>query len=152
MNNSKVKEYLLNLLDNSERNGTTEEDEIKIDEDNFPHYLQNKTYPLIQQEIKDICYIHDNDDKICSKLREYRYVDKICDLVRGKFVRWIRIPDGNDSASLTKGGIVTDIKFLENGIHVLIKNALNRFIQYKFDECITFQKFSVEELLFLKLL
>ena len=46
---SKVKEYLLNLLDmdKSERNGT--EDEIKIDEDNFPHYLENKTDELLQK-------------------------------------------------------------------------------------------------------
>ena len=149
------KKYLLDLLEKSERNGLTKEDvetwATKIMEENhFPHYLENKTYLIMQQEIKDVCIrenIHD-DDKILNKLREYRYVDKICDLVRGKFVRWIRL---NSTCKLTKGGIVADIKFLENGTHILIKNALNRFIQYKYDECITFQKLSVEELLYLKI-
>jgi hypothetical protein len=80
-----------------------------------------------------------------GKLTEYRYVDKICDLIRGKYVRWIRL----SGLTLTKGGIVADIKFLENGIYILIKNARNQFIQYKFDDCITFQKLSPEELLYI---
>ena len=123
-------------------------------EENFPHYLENKNLERIQQEIKNICILSMRNDvknisQIEDKLKEYRYVDKICDLLRGKFVRWIRL--SSDNNTLTKGGIVTDIKFLDNGTHILVKNALNRFIQYKFDECITFQKLSVEELLYLHL-
>ena len=60
-------------------------------------------------------------------------------------VRWIRIGNTN----LTTGGIVTDIKFLENGIHVLCMNNQRRFIQYKFDDCYTFQKMSTDEQLIL---
>ena len=46
--------------------------------------------------------------------------------------------------SLTNGGIVVDVKFLDNGTHILCKNGL-RFIQYKFDDCLTFQKLSADE-------
>jgi len=82
--------------------------------------------------------------EICKKLAEYRLVDEIYKLHKGKHVRWIR----EQGTNLTNGGIVVDIKFLDNGIHIVCKNK-NRFIQYKFDECITFQKLSADEQLIL---
>ena len=56
-------------------------------------------------------------------------------------VRWIR--KNNDK--LTNGGIVSNIKFLDNGIHILCMNNQRRFIQYKFDDCYTFQKMTPDE-------
>jgi len=147
-----TKKYLLGLLEkeNSENDLTKEDIQTWISSDStaFPSYLENKTLDSIRQEIIDVCF-RDNipTNNIVDKLREYRYVDKICDLSRGKFIRWIRV--GGSTHVLTKGGIVADIKFLENGTYILVKNSLNRFIQYKYDECITFQKLSVEELLLL---
>lgn len=154
MNSSNRKKYLLELLEKSDNlilDKHYSEDLIKkiMEEDHFPHYLENKNFEIIQQEIKNICFRENiSIENMINKLGEYRYVDKICDLMRGKFVRWIRINQGSGT-TLSKGGIVTDIKFLENGIYILVKNALNRFIQYKYDECITFQKLSVEELLYI---
>jgi ABC-type molybdate transport system ATPase subunit len=54
-----------------------------------------------------------------------------------------------NNIKLTNGGIVTDIKFMNNETHILCMNSQRRFIQYKFDECLTFQKLSVEEQLIL---
>lgn len=92
---------------------------------------------LLQVEI-------DNNERseLCKKLVEYRLVDEIYKLHKGKHVRWIR--EQSDKPYLTNGGIVVDIKFLDNGVHVVCKNK-NRFIQYKFDDCITFQKLSTDE-------
>lgn len=147
-----MKKHLLELLEESEESYETDI-EILIrnisDESQIPEYLENKTAEKIRQEIIDVCFRENiNTKNILDKLSEYRYVNRICDLIRGKFIRWIRL-SGNKEDTLTKGGIVTDIKILENGIHILIKNALNRFIQYKYDDCITFQKLSVEELLYI---
>ena len=75
------------------------------------------------------------------QLRSNRYVDEINELHKGKHIRWIR----TGTTSLTNGGIVVDIKFKDNGTHIMCKNGMNRFIQYKFDDCITFQKLSTEE-------
>lgn len=151
------KKYLLELLEKQATKSNVTKEDIElwatkiIKEDNFPHYLENKNLEIIQQEIKNICFRENISSQFEDKLKDYRYVDKICDLLRGKFVRWIRISSSSSSEKLTKGGIVADIKFLENGTHVLVKNALNRFIQYKYDECITFQKLSVDELLYLSI-
>ena len=153
MNNITTKKYLLGLLDKSESElelSNIEEDEEE-EEDNFPSYLENKTAISIQKEILDVCIRENIPQNILERLSEYRYVDKICDLIRGKYVRWVRLSKDKGNLNLTKGGIVADIKFLENGIYILIKNTCNKFIQYKFDECITFQKLSVEELLYINI-
>lgn len=114
-------------------------------------YLENKTTRGIIDDIfEKITELHLHDDvskKICDKLIGYRHVDEIHELHKGKHVRWIRT--NQPTVTLTNGGIITDIKFLDNGTHILCMNGNRRFIQYKFDECITFQKMTVEEQLIL---
>ena len=112
-------------------------------------YLDNKTMSDISNEIREKVeetgISHEKQEAIIAKLNGYRVVDEIYELHKGKMVRWIR----NDTEKLTNGGIVTDIKFLENGVHVLCMNSQRRFIQYKYDDCYTFQKMSIEEQLIL---
>ena len=112
-------------------------------------YLEDKTLKGITDEIHDIIQSAIEDielqEKICLKLLDYRLVDELHELHKGKHVRWIR----RDTNKLTNGGIVVDIKFLDTGTQVLCKNSMNRFIQYKYDECITFQKLSPTEQLIL---
>jgi hypothetical protein len=112
-------------------------------------YLEDKTLKGITDEIHDIMQTAIEDielqQKICLKLLDYRLVDELHELHKGKHVRWIR----RDTNKLTNGGIVVDIKFLDTGTQVLCKNSMNRFIQYKYDECITFQKLSHTEQLIL---
>lgn len=80
----------------------------------------------------------------CSKLVEYRFVDKIFQLQKGKHIRWIR--KGNLDPTLTNGGIIMDVKFTNKGVSILCKNK-NRFIQFGFDDCLIFQKLSPDELM-----
>jgi predicted peroxiredoxin len=112
-------------------------------------YLENKTMDDITKEVfENICELALSKETIkdlCDKLIGYRFVDEIHELFRGRHVRWIR----RDTDKLTTGGIVVDIKFLKDGIQVLTKNNMNRFIQYRFDECLSFQKLSNEEQLLL---
>jgi len=112
-------------------------------------YLEKKTMEQITHEIYESVAqltIPDNTKvEYCKKLAGYRLVDNIHELHIGKHVRWIR----ESSQSLTNGCIITNIKFLDNGTQVLGKNNQNRFIQFKFDECIIFQKMTLEEQLIL---
>lgn len=113
-------------------------------------FLGNQSLADIAKEIHDVLQFQEFEEgflgQCCMKLVEYRYVDKIFQLHKGKHVRWIRI--GQNTPSLTNGGIVTDIKFLDNGTHILCKNG-PRFIQYRWDDCLTFQKLSADEQLVL---
>jgi hypothetical protein len=111
-------------------------------------YLENKTLSGIGDEIYEVtnefassAEVH---RQICLKLVGYRNVDELHELHKGKHVRWIR----RGTTKLTNGGIVVDIKFLDTGTHILCMNSMHKFIQYKYDDCVTFQKLSqVEQLI-----
>jgi hypothetical protein len=159
--NSKTKKYFTHFVhensDSEYKQDSTILSETDIEKwaenvaktDEIPHFLEDKTLENIQQEIINV-FIREKipNELFLPKLKDYYYIDKICDIKRGKHVRWIR-KTNDKPVSLTNGGIVADIKFLENGIYILVKNTRNQFIQYKYDDCITFQKLSVDELLFL---
>ena len=112
-------------------------------------YLENKTLKKITNEIyevtKEIFSSTDVHKQICLKLVGYRNVDELHELHKGKHIRWIR----RGTNKLTNGGIVVDIKFLDTGTHILCMNSMQKFIQYKFDDCISFQKLSQTEQLIL---
>jgi hypothetical protein len=120
-------------------------------------YLQNKSMKIITNEIYETIQKLRLSQKTryeyCQKLVGYRLVDDVHELHIGKHVRWIREnPQGQGQGQrqaqgqvLTNGGIVTTIKFLDNGTQILCKSSGNRFIQFKFDECIIFQKMTLEE-------
>jgi hypothetical protein len=109
-------------------------------------YLENKSMRSISDEIyhyaKDLPVPVKTQLEYCQKLTGYRLVDDIHELHAGKHIRWIRKVS---PFSLTNGGIVTNIKFLDNGTHVLCMSKGGRFIQCKFDECTIFQKMTLEE-------
>jgi hypothetical protein len=114
-------------------------------------YLENKTMESIHTEIyekiNELTLNKEKKEDICKKLIGYRYVDEINELHKGKHIRWIRL--GSREPVLTNGGILVDIKFTDSGTQCLCKNSMNRFIQYKFDECISFQKLTMDEQLIL---
>lgn len=115
-------------------------------------YLENKTVDDFLKENMDVINSIDGINKdhiraICDKLLSYRYVENLFDLHKGKHIRWIRL-NCNDK-KLTNGGIVMNITFLDNGTHVLCRNSTNKFIQIKFDDCVIFQKFTINEQLIL---
>jgi hypothetical protein len=119
------------------------------------HYLKDKTVATISVEITeniraafpDITELEIN--RLLDKLSDFRFVENVCDLHKGVQVRWIRLT--HDSHKLTNGGIVMDVKFTDSGVQVLCKSKNNRFIQYKIDECLTFQKLNQEEIMILHL-
>jgi hypothetical protein len=76
-----------------------------------------------------------------QRLINYRLVDEVHQLKKGRHVRWLR----RGSQTLTSGAIVMDIAFMSEGVTVLLKNKQNRFMRYKWDDCTTFQQLSEEE-------
>jgi hypothetical protein len=120
---------------------------LKTTENEKNEYLLNKTTDDIMKEIMvaidEIEYPIELSRKqeFYAKLVGYRYIDFLYGLHKGKHIRWIRKNNG----TMTNGGIVMDIKFTDNGTQVLVKNGVNRFIQIKMDECLLFQKMTVEE-------
>ena len=86
-----------------------------------------------------------------KKLKNYRYIGDLTGLQYGYYIRWIPLKDPTN-IYLTNGGIIIDIDILKNGIHIRVKNNRNRLFQIKFDECIIFQKLTVQENIILSVL
>ena len=146
MNNINVNEIFENALKDPTLLSNLDIDELLSSLENSKNdYLENKTLDSVNKEIFDIVTELNIDlnakQTYCDKLIGYRVVDELHELHKGKHVRWIR----HDNNKLTNGGIVVDIKFLDTGTQVLCKNSMNRFIQYKYDDCITFQKLNETE-------
>ena len=96
----------------------------------------------------------------CNKLIGYRVVNEIYELHKGKLIKTINIntkkgesevnsfntvSDSTSPTVLKMKGKVVNIKFLNNGTHVVCLLGANHFSQYMFDDYITFQKLSLEE-------
>jgi hypothetical protein len=118
------------------------------------NYLEDKKISTLLEENKEALSSLNQIteyklDILCKKLNNYRFVDEIYELHLGKHIRYVKKNDANHEVKV--GGIVVDIKFLNNGTHILILNKFisKRPIQYKFDDVLTFQKLSEEEQLIL---
>jgi len=121
---------------------------LRAVENDHTQYLEGKTVAILQREIRDSLRQHlteDQTDPLLQKLADYRLVDEVYQLHRGKHVRWISRTEGG---TLTKGGSVLNVRFSDLGTLVLVRNG-TWFTNYRFDQCITFQKLSDDELLVL---
>ena len=131
MTNTLNIEELLSALDNDEHSN-----------------LLNTSYEKIAKDKNDILQqLQFNSEKLKlyhTKLKDYRYVDELNDLKYGQYLRWINIKNP-ERLHLTNGGIFLEIKLLDTGTHMMIKNNMNRIFQIKMDECIVFQKLSDQE-------
>ena len=78
---------------------------------------------------------------IHDKLKNYKLVPEISDIIDGAFVRWINI----DTKKLHNGGVVCNVLFHDN-MYLHCKNFNNRFFSVKFDDNIFFQKLTADEI------
>ena len=89
--------------------------------------------------------------KMHKQLKAYRCINTLEDLRFGSYVRWISLKNP-ESIKLTNGGIVCDIKNVNDDIQLKCKNKMNMFFQIKMSEILLFQKLSEQEEVILKAL
>ncbi len=107
------------------------------------HYLENQTTDYILTDIYNVIIDNHipNYEDIIKKLTNYRYVDEINEIFKGRNIKYIN----KNTNKFNNGGLVIDIKFLENGTHILCKGFNNYIKQIKFDDSIIFQMLTTEE-------
>jgi hypothetical protein len=114
-------------------------------------FLEGKTLKSMNKDVYDSLTEHSTDVSIQShfqKLLDYRFVEEIYQIHRGKHVRWIRL---SNPSKLMVGGIVVDVRFVDDGVNILCRLPSGRFVQYRFDQCLTYQKLTEDELMILML-
>ena len=109
--------------------------------------LMNLTFDKIDKKKKEIFEELDLSTteikKNLKKLEDYRYIEEIQELQYGNYFRWINL-NNPENLKLTSGGILCEIK-VDNNIHLVFKNNMNRFFQINMEENFIFQKFSDQE-------
>lgn len=118
-----------------------------VENDNNEHIINHSRASIQRTKNNILQQLHLKPDKLKSyhaKLKDYMYIDDLRNIHYGSYIRWINIKNP-DKLNLTNGGIICDVKFYEDGVQILCKNALYRMFQIKFDECIIFQKLTDQE-------
>jgi len=100
--------------------------------------------PLLNLDSADI-------SNYSSKLLGYQYIDRVCDVRLGRFIRWIKRGTNDKIPTLYRGGIITSIQVEDSGIKILCRNKSMQFSRLKWDECIVFQQLSLEEKMILSI-
>lgn len=113
---------------------------------------QGKTTTTIMKEIVDILGEHivasEQVELLSKKLLGYQYIDQICDIRLGRFVRWIKRGSGGN---LCRGGIVTSIQIEDSGVKLLCQNVKMGFSRLRWEDCVLFQQLSLEEQMIMKI-
>lgn len=114
--------------------------------DNDNHTILNTTYANIKKDKNDILQQlnlkRENLKELNEKLKEYRYIDELSDIVIGNYCRWINLND--KTLDLKKGGFLSCINISDNGPYICIK-TFNKCINIKVNEVLLFQKFNTQE-------
>lgn len=83
---------------------------------------------------------------LSKQLKAYRYVDKLDDLRYGSYIRWISLNNKDKiNVRLTNGGILCNLKQVNDDIHLVCKNSMGMLFQLKMTENIIFQKLNEQE-------
>jgi len=78
-----------------------------------------------------------------NKLKNYIYVDEICNIQVGTYIRWIPLTSSN--IYLTSGSIICDLNIMDNDIVILCKNFKHRYYEISMKDNMVFQKLTSQE-------
>lgn len=110
--------------------------------------IMKQTSSKIKKEKNDILQRlqlpHDTLKSYHSQLKNYRYIEKIKDIVLGNYIRWINLSNP-ENLTLTHGAIVTEFKETDDTIYLVCKTQFNRFFNVDINKCIVFQKLNPQE-------
>jgi len=106
-------------------------------------HVARDTLDAIQISIPDAS--PDDISLLVSKLTDYRLVDRVCNLSRGRYIRWLR---PSQSMTLNRGGVIVSVHFTDKGTIVRCKSG-GYFMACRFDESIVFERLTDEERIWL---
>jgi hypothetical protein len=84
-------------------------------------------------------------DSLLSKLTAYRLVDRVCDVHKGRYIRWVRLKDDKEPPKLHKGAVAVNVIFTDDGTLLRCKITRFGYIQCRFDQCLVFERLTDDE-------
>ena len=138
-------------------------DELKlVFQDALANEESDNILNLTTQKIKDIKRELFNElgmnantiQTLDDKLKDYRFIDDITDFKEGSFIRWFSINDVTNinDVKLRKGSFISEIKMIDDDIHIVCKTFMNKYIQILGSKNLIFQKMSDQEQILLSVM
>lgn len=133
MNIENFNEELMKALDNDAHNDLIHLTTAKIQEQN--------------RDILSELFWSSNEDlgKALVFLKDYRYVENMDEIKNGNYIRWIDIQHAEKAAVLNRGGIVCDLKVVDKGVQIVVKNYVGKYFTIDLETNLLFQKLSNQE-------
>jgi len=122
---------LLNALDNDENEALMDLDHSKISK------MKNDILQKLHLPSGQLKSLH-------KSLKQYRFIDELPELKYGSYIRWIPLVNP-EKIYLTTGGIICEMKVVDNGIAIVCKNRYNKLFQILMSENLIFQKLTNQE-------
>lgn len=122
---------------------TVSRPETDDDEDNVVQTVEQVSYHMFHAFQRH--FPVSECEALLSKLTEYRLVDRVCDLHKGRYIRWIRLDDKSVPPTLHKGAVAVNVSFSDEGTCIRCKIAHCGYVQLRFDQCLVFERFTEEE-------
>ena len=125
-----------------------------VDNENNSHITKFTNAEIKQMKegiIDELGLDEDKGEELLNKLKYYRYIDDLASIKYGSYIRWINLRNP-ERIRLTNGGLMCDMKFYNDGVHIVCKNNRGRIFQIKFDENIIFQKLNEQEQIILQVM
>ena len=121
---------------------TPEVQQLLQNVDDLGYYDPEQIYlfrnSILSQYVQDESYlIH-----LHETLNKYKYIDGLDELHLGRYIRWFKKSDGPNK--LTNGGFILDMS-LKKDVNIVCKNYRNNLFNINFNECILFQKMSLQD-------
>jgi hypothetical protein len=159
INAIKTKDDVLRALLNDPSHAILSDESLDIDKLLLELSTNKNTFDaIIHKNLEDInndiysffkskLFSDEQTNEYCHRLLGYRMINELYELHKGKPVKIFDLKTNK----LKMGGIVCNIHILDSGINILCKNMNmpGKFMQYKYNEHITFQMLSQEEQLIL---
>ena len=128
-------------------------DEIiqELDEKNLLYLTSGKIKELKNNALQKLYLSRDDLIHYHKVLKEYRYVDEVDEIKIGGYIRWFNL-NKIENLKLTSGGFVVDMQNWNNDILIFCKNSYNKRFSLLLNNCILFQKISVQEKILIKII
>ena len=143
--------YTYIFMENISLDVTIDEIIQELDEKNLLYLTSGKIKELNNNALQKLYLSRDDLLHYHKVLKEYRHVDEVDEIKIGGYIRWFNL-NKIENLKLTSGGFIVDMQNWNGDILIFCKNKYNKRFSLMLNNCILFQKISLQEKILIKII